>query len=208
MTATHWINDGINQRGLSIYTLAIACLLLAPWSDMGMDVFSLDRSELHNGEYWRVWTGQLVHSSWTHLLLNLTGLVVLQQMFGEELRLVIWAWGYAVIAMVIGVCWLAFSEVSWLPFNAYDHVVGLSAMLHGLFAYAACLAMRREGPLASGVLLLIGAKVLWENIYGPSEFTADLIDMPIAVAMHLYGYTGGLILGAVMAVSGGQDAVR
>ena len=74
-------------------------------------------------------------------------------------------------------------------------------MLHSLFAYAACLAMRRDGLLASGALLIIGAKVVWENMYGPSELTADLIDLPIAVATHLYGFVGGLILGTVMTVS-------
>jgi rhomboid family GlyGly-CTERM serine protease len=195
------INKSINKQGLSIYLLAAGCLLLAPWSEIGMEYFSVDRSELQDGEYWRFWTGQLVHSSWTHLILNMVGLIVLQQMFGNELNFVTWAWGYTVIALVISICWLAFGKLSWLPFGGYDYVVGLSAMLHGLFAYAACLAMRRDGMLAAGVLLIIGAKVVWENMYGPSELTADLIDLPIAVATHLYGFVGGLILGTVMTVS-------
>ena len=192
----------INTQGLSVYVIAVGCLLLGPWSSVGIDYFSMDRAALAGGEYWRFWTGQLVHISWPHLLLSLTGLAVLQQMFGEELRFASWALAYVVISLMIGVCWLLFDESGWLPFGGYDYVVGLSAMLHGLFAYAACIAMRRDRLLASGALLIIGAKVGWENIYGPSEFTAGIIDMPVAVTTHLYGYAGGLGTAAIVMLTG------
>jgi len=190
---TRWINT----QGLSVYTIAAGFLLLSPWSGVGLDYLSMDRAALGNGEFWRVWTGPLVHNSLPHLLLSLTGLVVLQQMFGEELQAVFWAPAYAVISTVIGVCWLLFDEVSWLPYGGYDSVVGLSAILHGLFAYAACLAMRRDRLLASGVLLIIGIKIVWEHLFGPSELSAGIIDMPVAATTHVYGYAGGLGLGAI-----------
>lgn len=188
----------INTQGLSVYVIVAGCLLLGPWSGASMDYFSMDRAALSNAEFWRFWTGQLVHLSWAHLLLSLTGLIVLQQMFGEELRVTSWTLAYVVISLMIGVCWLLFDESGWLPFGGYDYVVGLSAMLHGLFAYAACLAMRRDRVLASGALLIIGAKVAWENMYGPSELTATIIDMPVAATTHLYGYVGGLSLAAIV----------
>jgi len=194
MVSTRWINT----QGLSVYVIAAGCLLLSPWSSAGMDYFSMDRAALTNVEYWRFWTGQLVHVSWPHLLLSFTGLAVLQQMFGEELRAASWTLAYVVISLVIGVGWLLFDESGWLPFGGYDYVVGLSAMLHGLFAYAACLAMRRDQLLASGALLIIGAKVGWENMYGPSELTAGIIDLPVAATTHLYGYAGGLSLAAIV----------
>jgi len=197
---TNWINNWVNKKGLSLYLLAVACLLLAPWSEVGMEVFAMDRSGIEAGEYWRIWTGQLVHSSWTHLWLNLVGLAVLQQIFGDELTTLNWLWGCAVIALLIGISWMAFSDGSWLPFPNRDYVVGLSALLHGLFAYAACLAMRRDSLLAAGALLIIGGKVVWEQINGPSEFTAGLIDIPVASDVHLYGFVAGLLLGIAMTV--------
>jgi len=195
MSLGRLITSWVNLRGLSIYWLAVACLLLAPWADAGMDWFAMRRIDLLQGEYWRFWTGPLVHSSWAHLGLSMAGLIVLQQMFGAELRFVNWAWCYGIVAPVIGVCWLAFPETAWLPFGGFDYVVGMSGLLHGLFAYAACLAMRRDRLLAIGTLLVIGAKVIWEVISGPSEFTADLIGMPVAATTHLYGFVGGLLLG-------------
>jgi rhomboid family GlyGly-CTERM serine protease len=197
---TNWINSWVNKEGLSLYLLAVACLLLAPWSEVGMQVFAMDRSSIEAGEYWRIWTGQLVHSSWTHLWLNLLGLAVLQQIFGDELTTLNWLWGCAVIALLIGTSWMAFSDASWLPFASRDYVVGLSALLHGLFAYAACLAMRRDSLLAGGALLIIGGKVVWEQVNGPSEFTAGLIDIPVASDVHLYGFAAGLLLGVAMTV--------
>ena len=194
--------DAVNRDGLSLYLIAAGCLLLGPWSDMPMQLFALDRSALQADEYWRFWTGQLVHSSWTHLWMNMLGLVILQQLFGAELRLLIWLWGFAVISLIIGICWLAFDDVSWLPFIGYDYVVGLSAMLHGLYAYGACLAMRRDSLLAALVLLVIGGKVVWELVNGPSGYTSGLIDMPVASSTHLYGFLGGLVLGTAMTVSG------
>ena len=184
----NWTNTWVNKQGLSLYVLAVVCLLLAPWSELGMDVFSMDRSALKEGEIWRLWTGQLVHSSWAHLWLNLIGLAVLQQIFGDELTPVTWLWGFAVISLVIGVCWLAFGDVSWLSFASRDYVVGLSALLHGLFAYGACLAMRRDTLLAAGALLIIGGKVVWEQINGPSEFTSGLIDIQVVSDVRLCGF--------------------
>ena len=197
---TNWINSWVNKKGLSLYLLAVACLLLAPWSEVGMDVFAMDRAGLNAGEYWRIWTGQLVHSSWTHLWLNLVGLAILQQIFGDELNALNWAWGFVIIALLIGICWMAFSDASWLPFVSRDYVVGMSALLHGLFAYAACLAMRRDSLLGAGALLIIGGKVVWEQINGPSEVTAGLIDIPVASDVHLYGFIAGLLLGVAMTV--------
>lgn len=193
-------SNWVNTQGLTLYLLAIACLLLAPWTDTGMDLFAMSRAEIHQGEYWRIWTGQLVHSSWPHLALNLLGLVFLQQIFGDELKFATWSWGFAVISLGIGICWLAFDDAAWLPFVGRDYVVGLSALLHGLFAYGACLAMRRDTLLAAGALLIVGGKVMWEQVNGPSEFTSGLIDLPVAGDVHLYGFASGLILGIAMTV--------
>jgi rhomboid family GlyGly-CTERM serine protease len=190
------IKTAINRQGLSLYLIALGCLLLGPWNLVDINSFELSRSGLKGGEYWRFWTGQLVHASWQHLAMNLAGLIVLQQMFGKELRTVVWAWGYAVIALIIGICMLAFSR--------YGTFVGLSAMLHGLFAYAACLAMRRDGLLAAGVLLVLGGKVIWEKLQGGSNFIEQLIGMPVAVDSHMYGFIAGLVLGAVMVTSGSR----
>ena len=88
-----------------------------------------------------------------------------------------------------------------MAFSRFGYVVGLSALLHGLFAYAACLAMPRDGLLAAGTLLVIGAKVMWEQLQGPSRLIEDLVGLPVAADTHLHGFIGGLLLGVIMVVS-------
>lgn len=183
----------MNRQGLSLYVLLLGCLLLAPWNDAAMADFGLVRSALRDGEAWRFLTGHFVHSNWTHLGLNVAGLVLLQQLFGQELRPVVWGWGYVFVAVCIGICMLAFSR--------FGSVYGFSGVLHGLFAFAACLALTRDPLLAAGTLLLVGGKVVWEQISGSSSFVERLIDMPVATDIHLYGAVSGVVLGAVMAAS-------
>lgn len=153
-------------------------------------LLQLDRVEIKSGEYWRFWSGPLVHTTWQHLLVNLAGLAVLQQMLGKELRTASWLWGYGVISLAVGLCMIAFSR--------FDIVIGLSAVLHGLFAYAACLAMRRDILFAAGVLIVIGGKVVWEKLQGGSSFMEDFIGLPVAADTHLYGFAAGLVLGVIM----------
>jgi len=184
------MSDSLNQQGLSVYIIAIGCLLLSPWFENSSDLFAMNRAGLLNHEYWRLWTGHLVHNSWAHLALNLAALILLQQLFGEELVSGKWLWACVVIAPVIGVLWFTRSSD--------DTVFGLSALLHGLYAFAACLAISRDKWLAWIILGILGAKVLWEQFVGPSESTAELIAMPIAIDAHLYGTVCGVILGLLV----------
>ena len=183
----------MNRQGLSLYVLLLGCLLLAPWNEAALADFGLIRSALRDNEFWRLLTGHLVHSNWSHLGLNVAGLVLLQQLFGQELRPVFWGWGYVFVAVAIGICMLAFSR--------FSVVYGLSGVLHGLFAFAACLALSRDALLGAGALIIIGGKVGWEQIAGGSGFVERLIDMPVATDIHLYGAISGVVLGAVMAAS-------
>jgi len=184
----------LNSHGITVYVLVFACLLLGPWNQVAMPDYGLLRSGLNDGQYWRFLTGPLVHASWVHLALNMAGLLLLQQIFGAELRAVVLVWAYVVIGITVGICLLAFSR--------FGSVYGFSGMLHGLFACAACLALKRDPLLAAGVLLLLVAKVGWEQMAGGSALMAELIGMPVATDAHLYGALGGAVLGSVMAAPG------
>ena len=73
-----------------------------------------------------------------------------------------------------------------------DYYSGLSGVIHGLFAWGAIrdiLSNRR-----SGYWLLIGiiAKVCWEQVFGASESTVQLIDARVAIEAHLSGLLSGI----------------
>ncbi len=74
--------------------------------------------------------------------------------------------------------------------------VGLSGTLHGLFAYYA-LNEALNGRRSSWLLVLgVIGKVGWEQWFGASASTAELIGARIATEAHLAGLVGGLLLAA------------
>jgi rhomboid family GlyGly-CTERM serine protease len=183
----------LNPKGIAVYLIGVACLLMAPWSDSAFEYLALDQQGLQYGEVWRIWTGQFVHTSWIHLGLNIAGLIALQQIFGDELER--YDWGYAVvfISAFIGIVWYGASVLG--IYGSFAYVVGASALLHGLFSYAALLSLRGDKLLGTCVLLVIGAKIAWELFAGASVDSAEMIGMPVAVETHLYGYVAGLLAG-------------
>ncbi len=187
------LTQRFSRAGLGLYLLALGSLLLGPWGTDWPALFDLDRSALNAGEYWRFFSGPLVHANWQYLGFSIAGIFVLQQVLGRELHLIALAWGYAVIALAVGICMLAFSR-----FGSFD---GLAAMLHGLFAYGAILAMRRDALLGWGILLLVGGKVIWEQLQDDGGLAGQLLNLPVANDAHLYGFAAGVVLGAVMVAS-------
>ncbi|MDF4897570.1 rhombosortase, partial [Vibrio parahaemolyticus] len=50
---------------------------------------------------------------------------------------------------------------------------------------------RRSSVLLVGGLI---AKVAWEQVYGPSSSTAELIGANVAIDAHMFGALGGLVM--------------
>ena len=71
--------------------------------------------------------------------------------------------------------------------------VGLSGVLHGLFANLA-LKEALDGRKSSWLLIIgVIAKVAWELTMGASQSTSELINARIAVESHLFGVISGLL---------------
>ncbi|CAM3650254.1 hypothetical protein VA7868_04184 [Vibrio aerogenes CECT 7868] len=71
--------------------------------------------------------------------------------------------------------------------------VGLSGVLHGLFAGYALqeiLAGRRSSWL---LLAGVAGKVGWEQCFGAPATTAALIQAPVAIQAHLAGFISGVV---------------
>ena len=71
---------------------------------------------------------------------------------------------------------------------------GLSALLHGVIIWGSIKDV--QAGLFSGWLLFVGtwAKVIWEQIAGPSDSVSQLIASNVAIDAHLIGALGGTVL--------------
>lgn len=164
----------------------LGCWLLAPALTPRLEY---DRSAIiASGEIWRLLSGHLLHTNLQHLLLNGAGLLLLWILHGQHYRTRPFLGATAFTALMTGLGLLWFSPQT-------DIYVGLSGVLHGLIIWGGCLDIRARWR--TGYLLVAGTwiKVGWEQHFGASEATAQLIDAAVAVDGHLWGSVAGTILG-------------
>lgn len=134
-------------------------------------------------QWWRMLTGQLLHTNFNHLLLNCGGLLLIWLLHGE----------YYSIKRFIGLC-ITFAiliglNIYW--FTDYHHYAGLSAILHSYLTYGALVDIIKKEK--TGWLLLAGliSKVTYENIVGASADTETLINAQVATEAHFIGVIVG-----------------
>lgn len=144
------------------------------------------RGAILEGQWWRLISGNLVHLGWSHLLLNLAGLVLVWLLFHHALSLRSWIVVTLASALAVGAGLLLFDP-------ALQWYVGLSGALHGLFA-AGLVAALSSGNRAEWLLLMLFvAKLTWEQLVGTMPGTAELAGGNVIVDAHLYGAVGGAV---------------
>ncbi|MBT8097667.1 MAG: rhombosortase [Woeseia sp.] len=151
------------------------------------------RSDIENGQFWRLLSGHLVHLGWSHLLMNSLALLGIWLLVGRNLRTMEWlvAFGVIIAGMDAGFWWLD-PQLVWY--------VGLSGLLHGLLV-AGLLAGWRDRPVESLVLggLLI-AKLVYEQWLGPLPGSAESAGGDVVVNSHLYGALAGVVAAVILRV--------
>ncbi len=153
---------------------------LTPW-------LQYDRLAVLDGQWWRLWSGHLLHTNGWHFLMNLAGLAIIVLLHQPYYRLLNMLFlvgaGFALISLAL---------LFWSP--SISLYVGLSGFLHALVVWGACQDIRAQW--SSGWLILIGVagKVGWEQWQGASAELVTLIDADVATDAHLYGAIGGLLL--------------
>ena len=141
---------------------------------------------ISQGEFWRILTGHFFHTNGNHLLLNLSGLVLLWALHGHFYSIKNYALLFICCAVVCS---------AGLYFFAADikQYVGLSGVLHGVFVFGAIMDITHKDK--TGYLLVLGMclKLAHEQYYGASEEVSSLINANVAIDAHLWGAVGGLL---------------
>lgn len=168
-------------------SLLCAGLYVAGLASPAVDnLLAYRRSAISEGEWWRLISGNLLHTNQWHLVMNLAGLwvVLFLHHFHYHLK------GLSALFFVL--CLLEGIGL-YLGYPQLLGYVGLSGMLHGLFAYGAVQDIVRK--LRSGYLLLVGViiKVGYEQLYGASSDVTAMIGARVATEAHLVGLICGLI---------------
>lgn len=148
-----------------------------------------DRSAILAGEWWRGITAHMVHLGWSHLLLNIAGIGLVFSLFRDSLSLRIWLIGVVGCAFAVTAGLLLFSpKIDWY--------VGMSGMLHGLFAMGLLAGGKDRRRLAYIGGIGLTGKLLLEFVNAPMPSTAHILDHPVVTESHLYGALGGAAIAA------------
>ncbi|EGQ8804533.1 rhombosortase [Vibrio parahaemolyticus] len=178
----------ITRHRVNLYTLltiiSVICLVLQ-FEPMA-SLTEWHAYNIRHGEWWRIVTGNLTHTNFAHLGMNLAGLWVIAFIFRPSAR------NFSIVFLLL--CAFVGAMNLLTSMSVY---VGLSGVLHGLFGFWALREVFENRR--SSLLLVAGliAKIAWEQFYGPSTSTAAMIGARVAVDAHLFGAMGGLCMALI-----------
>lgn len=165
--------------------ISLTVMFTAEGADLGR-VLWLDKLEVANGEYWRLWTVTLVHADPLHLLFNMYALYLAGPIVER------WYGSWAFVAFYLA-CAAAGSVASYV-FSGDGIAVGASGAVFGMFGVlvAAGRAHRPVDRIANDLVGRIGFLVAINLVFG--FVSGGRIDN----AAHVGGLVAGLWLGSIM----------
>ena len=166
------------------------CILVMLTGEPGQEALRYDRVWIGQGEAWRLISGHFAHLGWSHLALNSVGLLLVWFLVGSAYTLRSWA-------LIVGVTLATMDAGFWFRNPELYWYVGMSGLLHGLLAAGIVARWKDIDAETIILLLLLVAKIAWEQFSGPVPGSESTSGGPVVVDAHLYGALGGF-LGAIL----------
>lgn len=163
---------------------AIALLELFEGMQGPIRAAGLDKAAVRHGEWWRLFTGPLLHGGILHFVFNATALVGLSRLI-EVLSTRYHLAVTFVFSMITG----SLLSMLWMPGKMS---VGASGGLLGLIGFLFVLGYRRKHHLPPGFAINMGINIALVAVMG--TFAYKIVDN----AAHLGGLIGGLLLGCIL----------
>ena len=165
----------------------LSCWLFFLLTPVSYELLAYERDLVTQQQWWRLISGNFLHTNFNHLLLNSAGVILLWALHGQY---------FTAKSYLLYVCLLCIATTLGIYSFAPQLLwyVGLSGALHGLFILGAYFDIT-EG-LKSGWLLMIAvlAKVIHEQVYGASDEIATLIHAKVAIDAHLFGSLAAIVV--------------
>ncbi len=190
----HKLNESTHKGRLAMWLLPAVFVGLSVFiillGEAGKEALRYDRVWIGQGEFWRLLSGHFAHLSASHLALNSAGLLLVWFLVGRTYSNQSWVLILAVILAVMDAAfWFITPELYWY--------VGMSGMLHGLLGAGIVARFPKFDTETTILLLLMAAKIGWEQWQGPVPGSEMTSGGPVVVDAHLYGALGGALGGVI-----------
>lgn len=175
---------------LTINLIIVGVLLVfASATNTLFPLLSLNRTQMEQGELWRLFTSNFVHFGWPHTLMNLSAflLCALALLNSFPARQLLGLIVFCCLSVGLGVYY----------FNPeYGTYAGLSGAIHGFIVAGLMRNKRHPSWLNVIFIALVFAKIIYEHQpdYQATELQT-LMPVPVAYDAHMYGAIAGLVFG-------------
>ncbi|TCJ88672.1 rhombosortase [Cocleimonas flava] len=154
--------------------------------------FVFNRGQIESGQWWRVIGGNLTHSNYPHLFLNLSGLWILALLFIDTLKAKTFIFCSVFLCLIVGLGLYYFTPELHIYY-------GFSGALYGLFFIGGVnAALNKDVFTGISVATLILGKITWDFFQGGSSSSEELIGIPVATDAHQYGLIGAIIISILL----------
>ncbi len=176
-------------------SLSILIIMFGVFGASIEPILEFNRTKIVEGEYWRLFTGNLVHYGFAHLAMNIAAFLIIAISLLREVSLKIYIPLLISCAMAVGI-----GTLLWNPELVFYR--GLSGVIHGLIVAGLLLNSFRNRWLSYLFVGLVFAKIFHEHQADFQENQLQtLIPVPVAIDSHWYGALAGLIyMGVLMAL--------
>lgn len=147
------------------------------------------RDNIQQGQLWRLWTGNLVHSNYYHLALNLAGFWLFLFIFNNLMNTTQLLVTLVMLINGVGLGLYFFNpELYWYA--------GFSGALYGLYIIGAIYALIAKDIITGlTIIVVIPSKIIWDHLNETGQTNAELIGIPISTDSHLYGISSAFLIG-------------
>ena len=169
---------------LAIGFITLTSLIMQGWQAD----FIYTRESVEAGQWWRIFTGQLVHTNWPHYFLNIASLWLIGLLFYTTLHVKTFTISLFLLLISVGICIHLFVT----PLRWY---AGLSGAIYGLFVCSAYSAIKNKDYLMGSIVgIAVIGKVISDHFFGSIQDNSALIGARVVTEAHDYGVLSALAL--------------
>lgn len=171
--------------GLSLF-MVMVMILMHGWN--AQEVLAYRRELIDTGQWWRFYTGHLVHFTDYHLLMNCAGLLVISYLFLWRLSLSVLLLHWFLVPWLVGFGLYLFSP-------ELEEYRGFSGVFYSLLMTGLLISRKDDALFAWGGIILLVGKTAYEHLPAfDDRYMLDKIGAPIAADAHLFGILVALLM--------------